>query len=415
VRRRLLAATLVVVAVAICALGLPLLYVSVHSVRADAKSALLRDAESVSAVVQDRLERRVALSDARLARIAPADRRVYVRQPDGREYHAGPAVGPHPYISRISFDKTGRVTVERSSAEVRGEQLRFAGLVVGLALFAAGIAAVLAIRLASGLTGPLLKLAEHARRLGSGDFRPTGDRYDIPEVDGVSEVLDATGLQLAELVNRERDLVGDISHQLRSRLTALSMRLEEVVLTTSDDHARTEAEIALEQADRLAGVIDDLVGQARQDRARAAVAFDVGSELAVLRQEWEPPLRAAGRRLEVAADAGLEALATPGRLHQALGVLVDNAVRHGAGLVTVAARASEQHVLIEVTDEGAGIEPDLARRIFDRGISGGGGTGLGLALARALVDADGGRLELRKSCPTTFGLFLRRAELYQTR
>jgi signal transduction histidine kinase len=117
----------------------------------------------------------------------------------------------------------------------------------------------------------------------------------------------------------------------------------------------------------------------------------------------------------VAADAGLEALATPGRLHQVLGVLVDNAVRHGAGRVTVAARAAEQHVLIEVTDEGNGIEPGLARRIFDRGISGGGGTGLGLALARALVDADGGRLELRNLCPTTFGLFLRRAELYQTR
>jgi len=93
-----------------------------------------------------------------------------------------------------------------------------------------------------------------------------------------------------------------------------------------------------------------------------------------------------------------------------IGVLLDNALRHGAGTVTLAARdgtsSTRDSVLIEVSDTGAGVPDELAEHIFERGVSGGGSTGLGLALARALIDSDGGRLELSVKRPATFTVFL---------
>jgi signal transduction histidine kinase len=67
-------------------------------------------------------------------------------------------------------------------------------------------------------------------------------------------------------------------------------------------------------------------------------------------------------------------------------------------------------VVVEVSDDGAGVDADLVPRLFERGVSGTGSTGVGLALARALVEADGGRLELRKASPPVFAVFLSRAD-----
>jgi signal transduction histidine kinase len=120
-------------------------------------------------------------------------------------------------------------------------------------------------------------------------------------------------------------------------------------------------------------------------------------------------LRAEGRPLRVRIADGLTVRATPGRLREVVGVLLDNALRHGAGTVTIAARRgdAEGTVVVEVSDTGGGVPDELAPHVFERGFSGGGSTGVGLALARALVEADGGRLELSVKRPATFSLFLR--------
>lgn len=408
-RRRQLVSTLIVVLVAICALGIPLAYFVVHSASNDARNGLLREADTVSALVEDRVQARLPLTNVDLAHFTPAKRRVIVRLGDGRSVTAGEDVGRHPYQVSQQIGTDGSVQIERTAAGVHQRQLRAVGIVVGLAALAALIAVVLAVRSARRLSGPLQRLAEHADRLGAGDFRPSDVRYGIGELDAVAVVLDSTTLRVANLVERERRLVGDISHQLRSGLTALSMRLEEITLTSGDDHARAEAEIALGQSDRLARVIDELLAQARQDRAGAAVTLDIAEQLVELRREFESPLHAEGRELRIEAPSGLSAWATPGRLHQSLGVLLDNAHQHGEGTVRVTARVAGRHVLVEVCDEGSGVPAELAGRIFDRGISGGSGTGLGLGLARSLLDADGGRLELRSLSPATFGVFLPRA------
>lgn len=406
-RRRLLLSTLGVVAVAVLVLGVPLLVVTVRLISNVARNDLLRETQSVQTYVEDRINRGPP-SSRQLARFVQPGQQVRLRLPSGHRIVAGPDPGGHPLVQSAAVRGGGRVTVERPIGGLHADQWRAGLLVAALALLSAAVAAGVAMLSAKRLSEPLLAVAGRAARLGSGDFRTSSERHGIPELDRVADVLDRSASQIADLVRRERDLASDVSHQLRTRLTALQMRLEEIAL--SDDPAvRTEANAALEQAERLSGVIDELLAEAGHARAAGAERLDVAREIATISEEYAPPVDAAGRRVSIDAPAGLIATATRGRLRQALGVLLDNAVQHGAGTITVAARESRQNVVIEVSDEGKGVAPELVPRLFERGVSGAGSTGLGLALARALVEADGGRLELRQPQPPVFAIFLARA------
>jgi signal transduction histidine kinase len=255
------------------------------------------------------------------------------------------------------------------------------------------------------LAEPLSDVADRAARLGAGDFRPASGRHGIPELDRVSDVLDTSAAALSDLVQRERELVGDVSHQLRSRLTALQLRLDELA-AHPDPSARREAMAALEQTEKLTAVLDELLDAARAARAAGAEVSDLREGLATVAEEWRPALKAAGRSLKFRVPDGLLARVTPTRIREAVGALVDNAIQHGGGIVTLSARSAESSILVEVADSGAGVPEELVPHVFDRGVSVGSSTGLGLALARALVEADGGRLELSRARPAMFTIFL---------
>jgi len=160
-----------------------------------------------------------------------------------------------------------------------------------------------------------------------------------------------------------------------------------------------------------------MVLASRTVRAAAADPVDVAGELATVVAEWQPLYRQAGRSLQLDTEPGVLARATPARLREAVVVLVENALVHGGGPVTVTvsegyARANsstgnrEPTVLVEVADAGPGISEQLVAHVFDRGFSGAESSGVGLALARALVETDGGRLELRRARPALFTIFL---------
>ena len=101
----------------------------------------------------------------------------------------------------------------------------------------------------------------------------------------------------------------------------------------------------------------------------------------------------------------MSVVATDAALSQILGTLVENSLTHGAGTVRIDARHSGPSVVIEVSDEGSGVRPDLAPFVFDRGQST-KSSGLGLGLARDLAEGYGGRLELARLRPVLFALFL---------
>lgn len=111
----------------------------------------------------------------------------------------------------------------------------------------------------------------------------------------------------------------------------------------------------------------------------------------------------------MAGEKGLAAYATTGSVSQVIATLLDNALVHGAGTVTIRASQTPRSVVIEVRDEGRGVPAELAPRIFERSVSGKpGGTGLGLALARSLADTDGGKVVLVRPRPAVFAVFLPR-------
>jgi signal transduction histidine kinase len=297
------------------------------------------------------------------------------------------------------------IAAERGAAAVT---VAAVGLVGAVAL-AAWLAAVLAGRMAR----PVEELAEAAGRLGAGDPRPLGRRYGVADLDQVADGLDSSARRLSSLLAADRELAVDASHQLRTPLTALSMRLEEMIAAADDPGVvREEGSAALAQAERLADVVSQLLSPAR--RATAASAELTGIDEIVQQQvvEWEPAFRRARRKLVVIGARGLQAHVTPGGLAQVLATLLDNALMHGGGTVTIQTSQSARSVVIEVRDEGNGVPPDLVSRIFERSVSGRPeGTGLGLALARTMAAADGGRVVLVKAKPATFGVFLPRHPL----
>ena len=134
---------------------------------------------------------------------------------------------------------------------------------------------------------------------------------------------------------------------------------------------------------------------------------DITNALAELENEWHGRLAALARPLRITVEPHLPTVSMSQRaLRQILDVLVDNAVRHGTGVVTVRARSAPIGEVIEVEDEGAGVTGD-PERIFDRRTAGTDTHGIGLALARSLAEAEGARLRLERAAPhPVFALFL---------
>lgn len=402
-RRRLLAATLAVVAVSVFSLGLPLLVVTLRLVADNARTELLRQVQTIASVVEDPAGG--GPTTERLTRLVPPGEQVTVVQPDGARASAGADPGKGAYQASAPLPGGGSVSVARPAGDVRARQWRVGFAVVAGMAGSALLAALAAVLVARRLTEPLSDVAARAARLGAGDYRTWPARPGVDELDRICDVLDRAAGQIAAVIQRERTLADDISHQLRSRLTALRMRLEEIASSPQED-VRREAGAALEQAERLSAVVDEILAQARTARAEGAGDVDVGREVTAVVDEREPTLRTLRRRVEVDAPDKLIARAEPGRLQQAVGVLVDNALEHGGGTVRVGVRRSGRHAVVEVTDEGPGVPVELVGKVFERGVSGADGTGIGLALARALVESDGGRLELSRPWPPVFAVYL---------
>src|SRR5579859_199259 len=274
-----------------------------------------------------------------------------------------------------------------------------------LGLIALLVAAGLTMAQARRLARPLQDLARAADRIGSGDARPVGRRYGIFELDRVAEGLDNAAQRVTDLISAEQDFAVDASHQLRTPLTALSMRLEEMVEAADDPGVvREEGAAALAQTDRLAQVVGQLLGRARRSSSGAPRLSSIDDILAQQVAEWEPAFRAESRKLEVHGEVGLRACVSAGGVSQVIATLLDNALVHGGGTVSIRTSQTPRSVVIEVKDEGKGVPADLVHRIFERSVSGAGGTGLGLALAKSVAASDGGQLVLVTPRPATFAV-----------
>ncbi|MGC0340227.1 ATP-binding protein [Streptomyces sp. SLBN-8D4] len=410
-RRRLIQSTLAVVLVVIAVFGVSLVIVETRTISNSAQERVDSEAIRLAGIVDSRL---FAAEDvnAEILREQVAQERYAVIRIPGKD---SIEVGSKPSGQVISATERGEegetVTVQEPRSSVTREVGRTL-LIIGLVALLAVIAAVLlAIRQANKLASPLTDLAETAERLGSGDPRPRHKRYGVPELDRVADVLDSSAERIARMLTAERRLAADASHQLRTPLTALSMRLEEITLTDDLDTVKEEANVALTQVERLTDVVERLLTNSRDPRAGNAVTFDLDEVIQQQLAEWRPAYRSAGRAIVSSGKRHLTAVGTPGAVAQVLAALIENSLMHGGGTVALRTRVTGNQAVIEVTDEGPGVPADLGARIFERTISGRNSTGIGLAVARDLAEADGGRLEMLQAQPPVFGLFLSRTPL----
>ncbi|MEU4799570.1 ATP-binding protein [Streptomyces sp. NPDC023327] len=410
-RRRLINSTLAVVLVVIAVFGVSLVIVETRTISSSAQERVDSEAMRLASIVDSRLISQERITSAILRDQVATARYARIEIP-GR---SSIEIGRRPDGDVISATRPGeqgeRVTVQEPRAAVTREVGRTLLIIAAVALLAIVAAVLLAVRQANRLASPLTDLAETAERLGSGDSRPRHKRYGVPELDRVADVLDASADRIGRMLTAERRLAADASHQLRTPLTALSMRLEEITVTDDLTTVKEEATIALAQVERLTDVVERLLTNSRDPRTGSAVAFDLDEVIKQQLEEWRPAYRSAGRAIVSSGKRHLEAVGTPGAVAQVLAALIENSLMHGGGTVALRTRVTGNQAVVEVTDEGPGVPPDLGARIFERTISGRNSTGIGLAVARDLAEADGGRLEMLQTKPPVFGLFLSRTPI----
>jgi signal transduction histidine kinase len=426
VRTRIIGVAVLASVLAICLFGVPLgvavlQYALQHErghlvqVASDVAIAVSEDVDDRDPVERDDLEHdggdiAVAVYDddgRRLAGSAPgADSGVLGLALDG-EVEAGAdgdvLVAAVPVTH--SDEVIGAVLVATPRRAVLGQvAVVWAGM-AGLAAVAVTIAWLVGRWQARRLAHPLEDLEDSARRLGDGDFSVRSGRGGIAEIDSVGAALDSTAARLDDLLARERSFSADASHQLRTPLAGLRLRLE-VALEQPDEDPRPAIAASLVDADRLEATIEELLTLARAGQAGQAGPLDLGALLGGMSSEWEARLALHRRDLAVDVEPGAPlAFASTAAVRQVLAVLVDNAATHGCGTVTISVREAAGAVAVDVADEGPG--PQASDSLpFARRADRHDGHGIGLALARRLAEAEQGRLELTRPSPPVFTLLL---------
>ena len=305
-----------------------------------------------------------------------------------------------PVVS--SDGSVGAVRVSALLAVVT-ERTREHWLILGaLGGVVAMIVLLVSVLLARSFTRPLAELGASAARLGDGDLSArVRVPDDPPEIHGLARSFNATAARIETLVLAQQAFVADASHQLRTPLTALSLRLENLEEEGSDFRVE-DLQGARTEVRRLARLVDGLLTLARAEDATAPTAdVDVAAVLTGRRDAWEAAASERGVLLDVAIEAPV-VRSVPGRLEQILDNLLSNAldVAPAGTAVTVTAARADAAVRIEVCDAGPGMTPEQRARAFDRfwraepSRRDRGGFGLGLAIVGRLVAADGGTVEL---------------------
>lgn len=337
-----------------------------------------------------------------------SDTAVTVTDGATKVYQWGPEVTGWKISASVATQDGRVVTVAKDATGTIGYMTAAVGVVLLFCVIAFAVGTLIAMRGSRRIAAPLIYLAAQAEQVGAGQVQVRPNPSGIEEIDLVQEELARSSTRMAGRIAAERQLASDIAHQLRTPLTALSMRIEEIGYLSDNEEIHAETEACLDQIDRITSVMDDLKSNAYRQK-KSARALHVDEVFAQQEHEWYGEFKRADRQLTFVNNAPDRLpVATPVSLSQALATLIENSLKYGAGTVTVTARrgTSARSMFFEVTDEGEGVSDDLAPDIFRRGVSGHGSTGIGLALAKDLIEADGGRIELTSRRPPVFTISL---------
>ncbi|HSL12359.1 MAG TPA: ATP-binding protein [Actinomycetota bacterium] len=272
-----------------------------------------------------------------------------------------------------------------------------AGLVAGL---------VLAFILARSLSNPLSRLASAARGLGRGDFSVRAGRVSGgDELEQLGRSFDEMAARVERTVRAQREFVANASHQLRTPLTGIKLRIESAIAETDDAVVRHELQAMDAEVDRMAGMVDRLLVMSREVEEGQDTHVDAHDAAVRAADRWADRATAAGATLAVVGEPvvgepvvgePVVALTNPGDLGQILDVLLDNAITYAPSPIEIRTASDGSNAIVSVVDRGSGIRSEDLPRVTERFYRGqgaaGGGSGLGLAIARELAEKWGGSI-----------------------
>jgi signal transduction histidine kinase len=320
-----------------------------------------------------------------------------------------------PIASGNSVLGVVRLTYPKSIIDARvADRVRSIVMAAGVSVAMAVLAAFL---LASVISRPLTNLRNATDRFALGDVSTTVDEQGPIETRQLAKSFNSMAIRVNNMLDRQRSFSGDASHQMRTPLTALRLRLEQAgdSIETVPAVAREHIEAALNETDRLTNLTEQLLRLARTEGAVLKPAIvDVNNVLNELCDEWS--FLAAENEIELILEDTdqLECLTNELALREIIGNYIDNAIEHSppkAKINVIAQRISNQVVII-IRDQGPGLTADQRARAFDRfwrgartrdSASGAQGSGLGLAIAAQLALSSNMNLELAQP-PSGIGI-----------
>ena len=357
---------------------------------------------------------------------------VQLLSPDGRVLDATRPIGGTPLLSPAELRNAARrpIYLDRSSVPGLNEGSRLlatsvtrsgrpAVLVVGATqqnnvetlgtfrdelLIAGPIALILASAVGYLLAGLSLRQVESMRKRAAAISGETpGKRLPVPptgdEVQRLGETLNEMLGRLESALERERDLVTDAGHELRTPLALLRTELELALRQAQTaDELRAAVRRSSSEADRLAQLAEDLLLVARTEQGRLPLRLEpvqVEALFGSIRSRFEWRAAELGKTVTAAPAAGLLVQADRLRLEQALGNLVDNALRYGGDAIALEAARDDGQIELHVRDSGHGLPPEFLSRAFDRFTRGDaarsrGGSGLGLSIVKTIAESHAG-------------------------
>jgi two-component system, OmpR family, sensor kinase len=435
-RTRLLAAFAYVLVLVIVALEVPLALNLSRRVDAEIKSEAQGQAALLAAGVSNRLEDRRELRAVLTRAASDLGGRVIVVGPRGRLLadSAGTGLGSASYASRpevaralggqadqgtrhsdtlgedvlftavpvVRGDRTiGAVRVTQSVDEVQREVRSDTLALVGVGALALLLGLGVAWLLAGSLARPLRALAGTARSVAGGDLdaraAPEGSSEQREVASAFNDMTDRLGRSL----RAQREFVANASHQLRTPLTGLRLRLESAELKSSDPEVRRDLAAAEHETVRLAALLSRLLTLVRESEAEEGELLNLAEEVEAAHARWDAPAGQSGHELRFERGAGVMARSSRADVAAVLDNLVENALNYSpAGTtVTLGLAGDATWARVSVSDEGPGVAAGEGERVFERFYRGSGstdteGTGLGLAVVEALAKRWGGEASL---------------------
>ena len=305
-------------------------------------------------------------------------------------YRAGRVVGAVRLTQSVGAvnDATNRTTL--------------AILAVGVAVLV--VALFVAFLLARGIAQPIVRLEEAAQRIAAGDLDARAPVAGSDEQRSLAQSFNTMTERLGRAIRAQREFAADASHQLRTPLTGLRLRLEEARAATTRADLEHEIDAGLREVDRIAQTVDELLVLSRTgERDTPGAVIDLAEVVQAGARRWHATAQANGLDLATETAATQPVWCARADLDRALDAVVENAILYGTHGSSVTIRAEGS--AIDVLDEGPGIAPGEEEQIFARfrrgraGADGTPGTGLGLAIARELMRCWDGDAEIANRPP----------------